>query len=35
MRNSVPLPTYVKAAGFTGRVDRWQEFEFVAPSSVL
>ncbi len=35
MRNSVPPPTYVKAAGFTGRVDRWQEFEFVAPSSVL
>jgi hypothetical protein len=34
-RNSVPPPTYVKAAGFTGRVDRWQEFEFVAPSSVL
>jgi phenylpropionate dioxygenase-like ring-hydroxylating dioxygenase large terminal subunit len=35
MRNSVPPPTYIKAAGFTGRVDRWQEFEFVAPSSVL
>ena len=35
MRNSVPPPTYVKAAGFKGRVDRWQEFEFVAPSSVL
>jgi len=35
MRNSVPPPTYVKAAGFTGRVDRWQEFEFVAPSNVL
>jgi phenylpropionate dioxygenase-like ring-hydroxylating dioxygenase large terminal subunit len=35
MRNSVPPPTYVKAAGFTGRVDRWQEFEFVAPSSIL
>src|ERR1700756_3532755 len=35
LRNSVPPPTYVKAAGFTGRVDRWQEFEFVAPSSVL
>jgi phenylpropionate dioxygenase-like ring-hydroxylating dioxygenase large terminal subunit len=35
MRNSVPPPTYVKAAGFTGRVDRWQEFEFVAPGSVL
>ena len=35
LRNSVPPPTYVKAAGFKGRVDRWQEFEFVAPSSVL
>jgi vanillate O-demethylase monooxygenase subunit len=35
MKNSVPPPSYVKAAGFTGRVDRWQEFEFVAPSSVL
>ncbi|MBV9863706.1 MAG: aromatic ring-hydroxylating dioxygenase subunit alpha [Alphaproteobacteria bacterium] len=35
MRNSVPPPTYVKAAGFAGRVDRWQEFEFVAPSTVL
>ena len=35
MRNSVPPPTYVKAAGFTGRVDRWQEFEYVAPSSIL
>jgi phenylpropionate dioxygenase-like ring-hydroxylating dioxygenase large terminal subunit len=35
MRNSVPPPTYVKAAGFTGRVDRWQENEFVAPSNVL
>jgi len=35
MRNSVPPPSYVKAAGFQGRVDRWQEFEWVAPSSVL
>ena len=35
MRNSVPPPTYVKAAGFEGRVDRWQEFEWVAPSSIL
>jgi vanillate O-demethylase monooxygenase subunit len=35
MRNSVPPPSYVKAAGFTGRVDRCQEFEFVAPSTVL
>jgi phenylpropionate dioxygenase-like ring-hydroxylating dioxygenase large terminal subunit len=35
MRNSVPPPTYVKAAGFKGRVDRWQEFEWIAPSSIL
>ena len=35
MKNSVPPPSYVKAAGFKGRVDRWQDFEFVAPSSVL
>jgi phenylpropionate dioxygenase-like ring-hydroxylating dioxygenase large terminal subunit len=33
--NSVPPPTYVKAAGFKGRVDRWQEFEFIAPASVI
>ena len=35
MKNSVPPPSYVKAAGFTGRVDRCQEFAFVAPSSIL
>jgi vanillate O-demethylase monooxygenase subunit len=35
MRSSVPPPSYVRAAGFQGRVDRWQEFEWVAPSSVL
>ena len=35
MKNSVPPPSYVKAAGFQGRVDRVQEFEFVAPSTVL
>lgn len=28
MPDSVPPPTYVDAAGFTGRVDRWQEIEF-------
>ncbi len=33
--NSQPPPTYVKAAGFNGRVDRSQEFEFVAPNNVL
>jgi phenylpropionate dioxygenase-like ring-hydroxylating dioxygenase large terminal subunit len=32
--NSVPPPTYVEAVGFTGRVDRWMEFEFVAPGVV-
>jgi phenylpropionate dioxygenase-like ring-hydroxylating dioxygenase large terminal subunit len=35
MRNSLPPPSYVKAAGFKGCVDRCQEFEFVAPSTVL
>lgn len=35
MRNSPPPPSYVKAAGFKGRVDRLQSFEFVAPSSIL
>lgn len=32
--NSVPPPTYVNAVGFTGRVDRWMEFEYVAPGVV-
>ncbi len=35
MKNSVPPPSYVKAAGFQGRVDRCQEFEFLAPSTIL
>ena len=35
MKNSVPPPSYVKAAGFQGRVDRCQQFEFVAPNTVL
>jgi phenylpropionate dioxygenase-like ring-hydroxylating dioxygenase large terminal subunit len=35
MRNSLPPPSYVKAAGFKDRVDRCQIFEFVAPSTVL
>ena len=35
MRNSPPPPSYARAAGFTGRVDRLQEFEFVAPCHVL
>jgi phenylpropionate dioxygenase-like ring-hydroxylating dioxygenase large terminal subunit len=35
LKNSLPPPSYVKAAGFQGRVDRCQEFEFVAPSTIL
>lgn len=35
MLDSVPPPTYVKAVGFQGRIDRCQRFEFVAPGSVL
>jgi phenylpropionate dioxygenase-like ring-hydroxylating dioxygenase large terminal subunit len=35
MLDSPPPPTYVRAYGFKGRVDRWQEFEWVAPSNVL
>ena len=35
MKNSAPPPSYVRAAGFQGRIDRCQEFEFVAPSTVL
>lgn len=35
MFNSPPPPTYVKAVGFKGNVDRWQEFKYIAPSTVL
>jgi vanillate O-demethylase monooxygenase subunit len=34
MLNSIPPPTYVKAVGFKGNVDRWQEFEFHAPGAI-
>ncbi len=30
-----PPATYVAAGGFKGKVDRWQEFEFIAPGNVL
>ena len=33
--DSNPPPTYVNAVGFKGRVDRWMEFEFIAPGAVL
>src|SRR5882724_5915842 len=32
--NSVPPPTYANAVNFKGRVDRWMDFEFVAPGVV-
>jgi phenylpropionate dioxygenase-like ring-hydroxylating dioxygenase large terminal subunit len=35
MLNSPPPPTYVKAVGFQGRIDRCQRFEFIAPGSIL
>lgn len=35
MLNSVPPPTYVRAVGFQGRIDRVQQFEFIAPGSIL
>jgi len=34
MLDIVPPPTYVKGAGFKGKVDRWQEFEYVVPGIV-
>ncbi len=34
MPDSNPPPTYVRGAGFKGRVDRWQEFDYVVPSCV-
>src|SRR3954447_6383673 len=35
MRNSLPPPTYTRAVGFQGRIDRAQMFEFIAPGSIL
>ena len=35
MLDSPPPPSFVQAAGFTGNVDRWSDFEYVAPSTVL
>lgn len=35
MLNSVPPPTYTRAAKFDGRIDRAQMFEFIAPGSIL
>jgi phenylpropionate dioxygenase-like ring-hydroxylating dioxygenase large terminal subunit len=35
MLDSMPPPSYVKAAGFKGNVDRWQEFEYFAPGYII
>ena len=35
MLASPPPPSFVEVAGFEGKVDRWSEFEYVAPSSVI
>ena len=35
MMDASPPPTYQKAVGFAGNVDRWWDFEFVTPSSVI
>lgn len=35
MPNSPPPPTYNNCVAFPGNVDRWQEFDFVAPSTVI
>jgi phenylpropionate dioxygenase-like ring-hydroxylating dioxygenase large terminal subunit len=35
MLNCVPPSIYAKAVKFKGRVDRWGEFEYIAPSCIL
>jgi vanillate O-demethylase monooxygenase subunit len=35
MLNSLPPPTYTRAVGFEGRIDRVQKFEFIAPGTIL
>ena len=35
MLDSPPPPSFVQVAGFKGKVDRWSDFEYVVPSSVL
>lgn len=35
MLNCIPPGIYARAVSFEGRVDRWQEFEYVAPSCIL
>jgi len=35
LMDSAPPPTYKKAVNLSDRVDRWQEFEYIAPGTVL
>lgn len=35
MMNAPAPPTYVKAVGFKGNIDRWHKFEYVAPATVI
>lgn len=35
MLDCAPPPSYTKAVNFQGNVDRWQEFEYVAPCSIV
>ena len=35
MLDSPAPPTYVKAVGFKGNIDRWHDFVYVAPSTVV
>lgn len=35
MMDSIPPPSYVKACGFKGKIDRWLQFEYVVPGVVL
>ena len=35
MRNAPAPPAYSACVRFTGHIDRWQDFEFIAPSTVL
>jgi phenylpropionate dioxygenase-like ring-hydroxylating dioxygenase large terminal subunit len=35
MLDSPAPPTYIKAVGFKGPIDRWHRFEYVAPSTVI
>jgi vanillate O-demethylase monooxygenase subunit len=35
MRNAIPPTDYAKRYTYAGRIDRWEEFEYVAPATVL